>query len=75
MDEETTLMGVSKLCERWGLSKQAIYNMIKREELKGVNLNEQAQANGERQRAQWRIPMEEVYRWEQEQQLEKRDSL
>jgi len=64
--EEPTLVGVTFLTERWRVSKQAIYNMIKRGEITAENLNAKAQAEGNRQRASWRIRMDEVRRWEAE---------
>lgn len=67
MDEETTLVGVRQLTERWDLSKQAIYNLINSGEIQAVDLNEELRRTGERTRAQWRIPMAEVYRWERAQ--------
>jgi hypothetical protein len=67
MEEEATLLSVSTLCHRWGLSKQAIYNMINSGELEARNLNADLQRDGLRQRAQWRVRADEAERWERQQ--------
>lgn len=66
MDEQPipTLVGVAFLCQRWNVSKQKIYNMIQRGDIKAENINEELQGIGDRQRAAWRVPMHEVIRWE-----------